>query len=72
MTEESGMKPIKTGILIEGEELHLCPVALNGGILLYDTYLGEVLLENWRGSRRTVSACGMFLGVPDLMERLWG
>ena len=66
------MKVIETGIQIDGRDLRLNPVAVKGEILLYDMYLGEVLLENWRGSRRTVSACGMFLGMPDLMERLWG
>jgi len=68
MAEESGMKSIKTGLLIEDEELRLCPVVSDGEILLYDIYLGK----DWHGSRRTVSACGMFMGVPDLMERLWG
>ena len=66
------MKVIETGIYEDGKEIKLSPVDLKGEILLYDIYLGEVLLENWRGSRRTVSACGMFLGIPDLMERLWG
>ena len=66
------MKTIQTDIQIDGRDLRLEPVAIKGTILLYDMYLGEVLLENWQGSRRTVSACGMFLGVPDLMERLWG
>ena len=66
------MKTIETGIQIDGKDLHLKPVADNGKILLYDIYLGEVLLENWHGSRRTVPACGIFLGVPDLVERLWG
>ena len=64
------MKVIETGIQIDGKELCLHPVALNGEILLYDMWLGEE--EKWLGSRRTVSACGMFLGMPDLMERLWG
>ena len=62
------MKVIETGLKIDGKELKLSPVDLNGKILLYDIYLGEA----WQGSRRTVNACGMFLGVPDLMERLWG
>ena len=62
------MKKIETGIQVEGVELRLCPVAVKGEIVLYDIYLGE----RWQGSRRTVSACGMYLGVPDLMERLWG
>jgi len=66
------MKVIETGIQIDGKELRLEPVAIKGTILLYDMYLGEVVLENWQGSRRTVDACGVFLGVPDLMERLWG
>ena len=62
------MKVIETGIYVDGGEIRLQPIDLDGKILLYDIYLGE----KWHGSRRTVSACGMFLGVPDLMERLWG
>lgn len=64
----SMMKLIETGIRIEGKELKLHPVDFNGQVLLYDIYLGE----KWRGSRRTVNACGVYLGVPDLMKRLWG
>ena len=61
------MKPIETGIQIDGKDLSLRPVAVKGEILLYDMYLGEA----WQGSRRTVSACGTFLGVPDLLEKMW-
>ena len=66
------MKVIKTGVYVDGREIGLQPVDLDGEILLYDIYFGEILPKNWQGSRRTVSACGMFLGVPDLVERLWG
>ena len=62
------MKLIETGLKIDGKELKLHPVDLNGQVLLYDIYLGK----RWCGSRRTVDACGMALGVPDLMKRLWG
>ena len=63
------MKMIETGIKINSKDLKLCPIASDKSqILLYDMYLGEA----WQGSRRTVSGCGIFLGVPDLMERLWG
>jgi len=64
----SKMKVIETGIQIDGRDLRLHPVVFGGEILLYDIYLGK----KWQGSRRTVNACGTFLGVPDLMERLWG
>ena len=66
------MKVIETGVYVNGSEIRLRPVDLDGEILLYDMYLGEVLPKNWQGSRRTVSACGMSLGVPDLVKRLWG
>ena len=62
------MKVIKTGVYVDGKEIRLSPVNLDGEILLYDVYLGE----KWFGSRRTVDACGVFLGVPDLMRKLWG
>ena len=62
------MKTIETGIQVNGRYLSLKPIAGKGEILLYDIYLGEA----WQGSRRTVNACGTFLGVPDLMKRLWG
>ena len=62
------MRLIETGLKIDGKELKLHPVDLNGQVLLYDIYLGD----KWHGSRRTVDACGVFLGIPDLAKRLWG
>jgi len=62
------MKLIETGIQVDGKELKLHPVDVKGEILLYDFYLGE----GWGGSRRTVRAIGVYLGIPDLAERLWG
>lgn len=62
------MKLIETGIQVDGKDLRLHPVDLKGEIVLYDIYLGD----KWHGSRRTVDACGVFLGLPNLRERLWG
>jgi len=66
------MKLIETGLKIEGKELKLHPVDCKGEVLVYDMYLEENGTDRWYGSRRTVDACGVFLGVPDLMKRLWG
>jgi len=66
------MKLIETGLQVDGKELKLHPVDVKGEILLYDIYLGEAIPKNWCGSRSTVNAVGMFLGLPDLVKRLWG
>ena len=45
-------------------DVTLIPFIQKDQVLLYDIYLGT----RWIGSRRTISACALFLGMPDLAD----
>ena len=45
-------------------DINLEPVMYRGQVLLYDIYVKGV----WCGSRRTIAACALFLGMPELAK----
>ena len=45
-------------------KINLEPVMYRGEVLLYDIYVEG----KWQGSRRTIAACALFLGMPELAK----
>ena len=49
---------------MKDNKINLEPVMYRGEVLLYDIYVAG----KWCGSRRTISACAMFLGMTELAK----
>ena len=53
----------------EFPNINLIPLIYRGETILYDIYdKAESGKDIWIGSRRTLSACALFVGLPELSE----